>query len=252
MIRNFSPTRLPPRLLLGATALALVAVGTTLRAQEVRFSTVQGWSGHDLVGDPRGVGATVGFPLGRLIVLRVGYERLRSSRHRTAETCFGLRDPADCPPEPVREEARLGGAAIALSATLASGRHVALSVVPRLGLANANVTTRGLASGRTLSGDQLFVAADVGLAMAIAPSASSPLALHLGASAGTLSPRRELMQVVDGYTAFTGGFGLSRVEAGLTWRARRHSRPTRVRPPLPSRRRSSRDAGRASRDGRAG
>ena len=227
MMRNSFCTRLPLRLLLGGTALALVTAGTTLRAQEVRISTVQGWTGHNVVGDPRGVGATVGFPIGRRIVLRVGYERLRSSRHRTAETCFGLRDPADCPPERVRDEGRLGGAAIALSATLVSSRHLTLSAVPRIGLFNANVTTRGLASGRTLSGAEPFVAADMGLAVSIAPSASSPLALHLGASAGTLSPRRELAQFVDGYTAFRGEFGLSRVEAGLTWRVRGHGRHAR-------------------------
>jgi len=228
MMRNLPRTRLPLPLLLGAAALTLVTAGTTLRAQEVRISTVQGWSGHDVVGDPRGIGATVGFPIGRQIVLRVGYERLRSSRNRTAGTCVGLRDPADCLPERVRDEARLGGAAIALSATLVSSRHFTLSAVPRIGLSNANVTTRGLASGRTLSGDQLFVAAEIGLVVAIAPSASSPLALHLGASAGMLSPRRELMQNPDGYTAFRGEYGLSRVEAGLTWRFRRHNRQVRT------------------------
>jgi len=228
MMRIFSRTPLPLRLLLGATALALVTAGTTLRAQEVRVSAVQGWSGHNLVGDPRGVGATVGFPIGKRIVLRVGYERLRSSRHRTAETCFGLRDPADCPPERVRDEAQLGGPAVSLSATLVRSRHFALSVVPSLRLSDANANTRGLASGRTLSGDAAFIATDIGMEVAITPSASGPIAIHLAASAGTLSPRRELMQVADGYTAFSGGFGLSRVEAGLTWRARRHSRHART------------------------
>ena len=116
MMRIFSRNRLPLRLLLGATALALVTAGTTLPAQEVRISTVQGRSGHNVAGDPRGVGATVGLPVGRRIVLRVGYERLRSSRHRTAGTCVGLVDPADCLPERVRDQARLGGAALALSA----------------------------------------------------------------------------------------------------------------------------------------
>jgi len=77
-----------------------------------------------------------------------------------------------------------------------------------------------LASGRTLSGDQQFVAADMGLAVAIAPGTSSQLALHLVASKGILSPRRELMQNPDGYTAFHGEYGLSRVEVGLTWRVR--------------------------------
>lgn len=199
---------------LPALALLLAAAAAPLRAQLVQASAVQGWTDHELLRDPRGLDVRASLGGGR-VRLELGWARLGSSGRGTGVACAGLIDPTRCPEEPLAREARLTAVTLAAPIELLRGGRWSLAVVPEAGLARARGDVRGQTTGNHLESAERLVVLGGGALVRFRPLPLVPLQLHAGAHAQRLRPlQRE--QVVDGYTPFADGFGLRRLEVGVT------------------------------------
>lgn len=199
-----------------ALALLLFSAGAPpLPAQLVRASAVQGWSGHELLGDPRGV--DVRFAAGDAGRLRyeLGYARLTSRAHGSGVACAGLIFPERCPVEPLERSGRLDVLSFTVPVELLRRGSFSLAVIPEAGIARARGAVRGHVTGNHLQASQHLVALGAGVALRYRPLAAVPLQLHAGAHAQGLASV-SMTQVLDGYTPFGGGLGWRRMDVGLS------------------------------------
>lgn len=199
-----------------AVSLALPTAGL---AQGGGVGTVVLDADHPLLGE-RLVGATarVIVPFaGTRLSLRLGAERLSGNAGRTGVPCSGLIDPERCPPEPLRDDARLTTVAGGLGVRVLSWRGVAMDLVGDLRIGKVRADTRGLSSGTSLSASKALRGGEIGVEGIWSPWAPLPLVLEAGIAASRLGPvMRE--DVVDGYTPFEDGFGAARLRLGVAWR----------------------------------
>jgi hypothetical protein len=136
---------------LAAAALALLAPAPSL-AQGVGVSAVALSGQHYLLGDPL-TGAAVGITLprrGSRLTFRLGAERMRGGAERTGIPCAGLIQPGTCPPERVRDDARLTGASGGAAFRLLGRRRATIALTADLSLASLRSATRGLTSGDSI------------------------------------------------------------------------------------------------------
>lgn len=194
----------------------LAAAASTLGAQEVRLAALWANPDLDLLGGLRGGAAAVGIRVHPRLAVRLGMERLSGDQLRIGVPCAGLAQPGTCGPEQVRDESSLNTFGIGLDATAVRSPYLDVHLVPMLGSASVESTTRGLASGREIAATRTLVSLDLGAELAIRPRPWFPLALHLAARFGTLFPRTK-ETIADGYTPFEDGVSIARYEAGVTW-----------------------------------
>lgn len=203
---------------LAVAVFAVAAVGVA-SAQSVTVSGTSATAQHPLLGEPL-IGASIAIRTREaptMFQFEVSHARARSGR--IGAPCAGLIRPGSCPPEPLRDNARLlsagGGAALRVLRTA----RVSVSLTGDLSLASVRADTRGETSGGRLSASKTLWGATLGARAAWTPVMRVPLALELGVGIGTLSPIKE-DDVVDGYTPFESQFQVRRAQLGITWRYR--------------------------------
>jgi hypothetical protein len=206
--------------------LPLAPLARGLAAQEVglRVAAVRAWSPHRLLADPVGGVVTVSRRWGDKLALRFGYEWIESERGRIGTPCVGLVEPGTCPPEPMRMRGRSQVFTFGAAARLVRWSRARLDFAQNVRLGDLSAHEQGLESGRIRSAGEGVLGLDLGLEASVAPRAAWPLALHAAARYGNLVPQSPA-QVIDGYSPFTDGFGLTRIELGMElrwgWRAGR-------------------------------
>lgn len=200
---------------LAVTVFAVAAVGVA-SAQSVTVSGTSAAAQHPLLGESL-VGASIAVRTRQApttFQFEVSHARARSGR--IGAPCAGLIQPGTCPPEPLRDDARLlsvgGGAAL----RVLRAQRVSVSLTGDLSLASVRADTRGETSGGRLSASKTLWGAALGARAAWTPMMRVPLALELGVGIGTLSPVSE-DDVVDGYTPFENHFRICRAQLGVTW-----------------------------------
>lgn len=198
-----------------ALALLLLSAGAAaLPAQLARASVVQGWSGHDLLGDPRGVDVRVALAGGSHVRLELGYAQLTASAGGSGIACAGLIDPTRCPSEPLERDGRLDVVSLTVPVEVLRRGPLSLAVAPEVGIVQARGTVRGVDTGNRLESSKRLHAVGGGVALRYRLATTVPMQLHAGAQAQRLSPVRRAI-TVDGYTPFEDAFGLRRIEVGL-------------------------------------
>ena len=196
--------------------VAVLVVSQHAKAQEARLNFVQARTNHSLLGTLRGGSIELSVPLVPRIGLRLGYEVQRHEYHDLASTCSGLIPPnVDCGPEPSDERAAMDEITLGVPVTLVTLHRMALEVTPALSLTSVEHTRRGLDSGGRLSADKSMWAAEVGVAVIVAPVSSWPIRVHVGWQRAVLRPMEQEL-VVDGYTPFEGSIGTTRWEVGAS------------------------------------
>jgi hypothetical protein len=204
---------------LAVTAIALGVAGAA-RAQSVTISATSAAAQHPLLGESLD-GASIALRTREApITYQADVSRMRARSGRIGSPCAGLIRPGTCPPEPLRDDARLFGASGGAAFRVLRAQRVTLAVTADLTLASIRADTRGLTSGDGLSASKTLWGAALGARASWRPVRRVPLALELGAAIGTLSPVSE-DRVVDGYTPFESPFEVRRVQLGVTWSPKR-------------------------------
>src|SRR5688572_12596605 len=100
---------MPPRLVIVLAALPIaLALPSRAGAQLVSFSAASADVKHELLGEPLiGAAGRVSVPLQPRFWATVGAEYVTGRARRLGTLCAGLADPAQCPDEPLRDDARL-------------------------------------------------------------------------------------------------------------------------------------------------
>lgn len=177
-------------------------------------------SAQRLLGNPlTGGSAMLNFPQGNgQLVYRLGIEQASGQAERIGEPCAGLVIPGICSPERVHDDARvtsaLGGATVRMLAT----PRVSVSVEGDLSVASVHADSRGLTSGYTVAATKTVWGPRFGVNLSWRPIATVPVAIGVGATAGTLAPiARD--RSADTYAPFEKSFGVRTVHLGLVWQA---------------------------------
>ncbi len=207
--------------LAAAIAAVLSALSGTAGAQSGAVSAVAVAADHRLLGNRLyGGAARINIPLGGgHASVRLGAERVSGNSRRTGVACAGLVMPGTCAPEPLRDDASLNTATGGLGYRALVWERFAVDVGADVRVGRVQADTRGLMSERTLSSSKTLRGFELGIDGSWFPWARLPLALEVGGSVGELTPVVS-EQLIDGYTPFEGGFGLTRVRVGVEWRAR--------------------------------
>jgi hypothetical protein len=203
---------------LAVAMLAVAAVGVA-SAQSVTISGTSALAQHPLLGESL-LGASIAIRTREApttFQFEVSHARARSGR--IGAPCAGLIRPGSCPPEPLRDDARLLSASGGGALRVLRAERVSVSLTGDLSLASVRADTRGETSGGRLSASKTLWGGTLGARADWTPLTRLPLALELGVGIGTLSPIRE-DDVVDGYTPFESHFEIRHAQAGVRWRFR--------------------------------
>ena len=176
---------------------------------------------HALLGDRLiGGSASLRFPLRYdRLTLRLGSEIVGGHTDRVGIPCGGfVLRPEDCPPEPLRDDARIINGTGGLALRLLGRRQATLALTADLIIGSVRVDTRGLASGRTLNATRMLWGGLFGVEAALVPVARLPFALEVAAGTGAMLPPPLQAEALDAYTPFDRGFGINSVRAGVAWR----------------------------------
>lgn len=202
--------------LAGALAAALSLSAASARAQEVRVEWIEGFAGHELLGDPSGAGLGVTLRPAARVGLRLSGQSLSDRFSSFGSTCVGLSIPSECLPESRADDAAVRGLALAAVVTAVARERVALRLVPELGAMRVESEQRGLESGRTRTAEEDMLEVGAGLEASAVPVAAWPLRLHVAVHVAVLSPLTTEV-VADGYTPFDGDTRLTRVRFGASY-----------------------------------
>jgi hypothetical protein len=197
-------------------ALAVLGVtGSSADAQQVWLSATAAQSSHHLLPDPSGPGAGVTWPLNDQLAARVGVFHFADRQTRTGSTCTGLvLDPAECVEERIDDRGAVGGVTLGVVATVVRRGRIALALVPSVSLVRVRAESRGEQTGRSLDASSPMAGVNGGVEVSVVPSARWPIAVRLGAHAGTLESSEEA--IPDGYSPFARSIRLTRFEVGLS------------------------------------
>jgi hypothetical protein len=207
------------RLLSGIAAGAMLLSPILARAQGADVSLFA-LSAHQLLGSPlTGGSATLNFPQGNgQLVYRLGVEQASGQAERVGVPCAGTIQPGICSPERLHDDARLtslvGGASVRMLAT----PRVTVSVEGDAAVASVHVDSRGLTSGYSIAASKTVWGPRLGVNLSWRPMATVPVAIGVGATAGTFAPIAH-NQSPDTYAPFEGRFGVRTVHLGLVWQA---------------------------------
>lgn len=192
------------------------AQSSSARPLQLRMAAVRAWSGNDLLGSLPGVDATLHVPTSERVGLVLGAEWLQATRDETGVPCAGLIQPGTCAPERVARQGRLFTLGVGVVGSVVRRPHAALDFMLGLRAGDARTSTRGRTSGRSISGGEAVLGAEAGVDVSVVPRLDWPVALYVGARGGALGTPSS-SRVYDGYTPFEKGFGLARVQAGVSW-----------------------------------
>ncbi|MFN2564026.1 MAG: hypothetical protein ABR499_03335 [Gemmatimonadaceae bacterium] len=200
---------------IAAVALLLAGVGPYADAQQLWLSAIDGQSSHPLVRNPRGPSAGVTWPFHHRYAIRAAYYFLDHRETRVGSTCVGLvLDPAECPAERVGDRSTLNEVVVGMVATMVRRGGFFVGVIPSASFVSVQAKSRGEQTGRTLEASELMLGFGVGVELTLVPQARWPIAFHVGAHTGMLAGRSEA--IVDGYSPFTDGMRLTRLEVGIS------------------------------------
>jgi hypothetical protein len=202
--------------------LSLVSAFAEARAQTLGANVVALASDHQPLGSP-----LVGWAISARtrggdssVALIVGAASLRGHADRFGIPCGGLIPPiAACAAQPLRDDGRVTAASIGAARPIVHARHIRLSVMGDVTLAQFHVESRAKAGGDALVAEKLMIGGYLGGEVAWYPSARWPLAIETSVAIGAFQPI-VTVQAVDSYEPFDGGLGARRLRTGLSWRVR--------------------------------
>jgi hypothetical protein len=207
------------RLHLVSTFIAFLVGSVDALAQGASVGAVIISARHPLLGDPlTGAALSVSVPQrDERLALRFGADRLHGRADRYGVACAGLIQSGTCPPEPLRDEARLTSASGGVVFRVLHWRHALMAITSDLTLASLQTETHGRTSGRTLAAAKMLWGGRLGGKAAWTPAVRVPFALEIEGGVGRFAPIVHGL-TVDGYTPFERGFDVRILRLGLAWR----------------------------------
>ncbi|HEX6053882.1 MAG TPA: hypothetical protein VFZ21_31645 [Gemmatimonadaceae bacterium] len=199
------------RALVASIAGALLLPATTLPAQRLTGAAAWAESSHPLLDRLHGVAVSVGIPVtGRWSVL-LSADYLHGAEMGSGIVCSDVIDPDGCPVEAFREQYRLVTAGTGADALLVRGRYAEIAATSRITVGRASATKRGQTTHNRLEASKAQIGLSLGIELRLSPAPRIPVALVLGADAGSQGP---LTRVADGYTPFERWHTMRAVYAG--------------------------------------
>lgn len=197
-------------------ASVLLAVPVAEAAgQEIRAGVLKSWTTHAQLDDPWGWGLGVGFSIRDRVTVRLGYEWSGTDFESVGSTCTGLVDPEDdCAEERRDERGRLKTATLSVPFALYERKRLEVDLMPPTYVATASNSQTGLRTGRTRSAQKVLVGFGIGGEVRVPVIEPLPVYMRIHGSMAWLAPWRTEL-IVDGYTPFDTGVGISTLEVGL-------------------------------------
>jgi hypothetical protein len=207
------------RQLLMVSAALLFCTAGAVQGQELRVKAVHLRPDHDLLGNPTGMGLSIGFHPHELVGVQIGFEYALDEFRTVGSTCVGLIPPEmweGCADEPREETATFQAIALTLPVTLLSRDRVQVRVLPAYRRSWMESDRRGVESHRVLSAEKRMSGFGIGGEVLVRPFLARRLWLHAGAHASTLNQFEDELEL-DGYSPFEKEFPLAQFEIGISY-----------------------------------
>lgn len=201
-----------------ASTLITGVTASALAAQEVDVAAVA-LSADNVLRDAPLLGGNIALRwrpgLGRF-AYRIGAEWTSGDHTMTRVPCVGFYLPEACPPEPVRDDARLRSASLGASLRVLGRTRASLELAAELLAGSVRRESRGLSSGLSFSAEKRLWGGRLGAESRWQPWESVPFGVHAGLTYGQLGPFTT-ERLVEGYAPFDDGFEFRRIVLGASW-----------------------------------